>query len=143
MEFLIIALLVIFSIVVIVYPFLRKRTPSQPSSEFGPSDPTSLSRREEIYDEIKGLQLERELGSVQDDDYRERMNVYRVQAARALQEQDREFSDLDRALEEEILAARVGTSIDQRPVLCPSCGRGSFELDNRCSHCGATLEGER
>jgi hypothetical protein len=143
MEFLIIALLVIFSIVVIIYPFLRKRTPSQPSSKFGPYDPTSLTRREEIYDEIKGLQLERELGSVQDEDYRERMNAYRVQAARALQEQDREFSDLDRALEEEILATRVGTSTDQRSVLCPSCGRGSLKLDGLCSHCGAALEGER
>ena len=143
MEFLIIALLVIFSLGAITYPFLRKGTPPQHSSKIDPSGPTSRISREEIYEDIKGLQLERELGSVQDDEYRERMNTYRIQAARALQEQDREFTELDRALEEEILAARVESRSDQKVVLCPSCGRGPLNEGSLCPHCGASPEGER
>ena len=143
MEYLIIALLVIFCLGVIIYPFVRKETPSHPSARIGPSGPTPQTTREEIYDEIKGLQLERELGSVHDDEYRERMNAYRIQAARALQEQDREFTDLDRALEEEILAARVGSIADPSVASCPSCGRGPLNPGSPCPHCGASNEGER
>ena len=57
-------------------------------------------------DEIRALQLDWELGRVDDEEYHRRLNDYRVQAASRLRERDLKFEKLDAELESEILEAR-------------------------------------
>ena len=59
-------------------------------------------------DEIRALQLDWELGRVDDEEYHSRLNDYRVRAASLLRERDLMLQEADAALEAEIFAARSG-----------------------------------
>ena len=82
------ALLAFLVITVIIYPFIKAR--------FHPTSlaPDSLAQvgwgdREAIYEEIRALQLERELGSIDEPEYQEQLRAYRWQVAAALRDQER------------------------------------------------------
>ena len=119
-------ILVLLSLGVAVYPFVRRRLGmdkadraaeggtdgAETESESGP-DTASLA---DIYAAIRTLQLERELGRIPEGLYQEQLNDYRLQAALALRRQEQEQQaaagpagrDADAALESEIQAARAG-----------------------------------
>ncbi len=107
MAVLIGTLLAVLVVAVVVYPFLRAwfRLPTPPSRD--PSADPGRDRPEAILEEIKTLQLEHELGTVNDGEYHERLAVYRLQAAAALRNREQSGEDLDRSLEEEIMTARA------------------------------------
>ena len=107
MAVLISALLAIFVVAVILYPFLKGRL--RPGSSPAPDSPAHHGRggREQIYESIRTLQLEYELGSIEEGEYNDRLRSYRLQAASALREQGEMESELDQALEDEIGAARA------------------------------------
>ena len=92
MPVLIGALLALLVVGVVLYPFVKRRfgvaSPSgdRPGDAAGPAAWRLL--REEIYESIRGLQLEYEIGGVEETDYRERLRAYRVQAAAVVREQE-------------------------------------------------------
>ena len=139
MAVLIGALLAILVVVVLLYPFVKTRSRSHTPSKSGDPDynPTQspLSSREMVYEDIRTLQLEHELGSIDDQEYQEHLRAYRMQAATTLR--DQEHLEIDRSLEEEILAVRDQIGNASVPSSCQSCGSALALEDDSCAHCGA------
>ena len=131
-------ILALFSLGVAVYPFLRRRRDGRdgagsaqddrdglPAAGAGGAAAAGPDSIDSVYDAIRTLQLERELGNIPEGLYREQLADYRRQAALALRQQamaqvqaPAEVSDTepdnepdneeDAALEEEIRLARAG-----------------------------------
>ena len=99
------ALLAILAIGVVLYPFWRRRFRQPPPAVQGPPGHVGDDRTA-IYDEIRTLQLEYQLGAIDEADYQERLRSSRLTAAAALRDHDLLEQELDRGLEEEIRAAR-------------------------------------
>ncbi len=85
MAVLIGVLLAILIIAVVLYPFLV-RLRMKPAADS--RDHLGDGRPEPIYEEIKTLQLEYELGAVEEEEYRKRLHVYRLRAAAALRDRE-------------------------------------------------------
>ena len=151
------AILALLGIAVAVYPFLRRRFFSQLTDvddrqdEDSPpaEEPPLLDLLQSIYEAIRTLQLERELGNVPEGLYREQLNAYRVQAAMVLRAYTKEHEqslgggpalEHDWALEEEIRVARAGLYRPSKETLqCPNCGSPVPEGMARCRECEAVL----
>jgi hypothetical protein len=109
MSLLLGAALAILSIAVVVYPFLKSRGRRQPGAS-GQEAGASVTELESIYESIRTLELEHQLGKVEEAAYQEQLRAYRWQAAEALRQQiperDHRLRDADWQLEQEILSAR-------------------------------------
>lgn len=137
-------LLAVLVIGVVLYPFLKPRLRSgdRPTPDFQPmvgaEAPAEPGVPETIHEHIKGLRQDYELGMMEEAEYQERLRGYRLQAAAALRDQEALRLGLDRAHEEQILAAR--TSADgEGAALCPGCGQPLASANVECSSCGATI----
>ena len=104
------ALLAVGALVVVIWPFLRwERGVSNPVSDPSAGMAEMRQRREAIYREMRTLETEHGLGQVDAQEYEERLQGYRLQAAAALRQEEElagRVARLDRAVEEEIQAAR-------------------------------------
>jgi hypothetical protein len=120
MPVLIGALLALLVVGVVLYPFVKRRfgvaSPSggRPGDTAGPA--AWRLRREEIYESIRGLQLEYEIGGVEETDYRERLRAYRVQAAAVVREQELAEREQELAEREQELAEREVERLVERDV---------------------------
>ena len=105
MFLLVAAALVVLSIGVLIYPFLRGRF----QSEDGEQVPVPvIGEVEDILDAIRTLQLEFQLGNVPEPQYREELQAYRMQAAARLRDRmESQGQDADLELEQEVLMARL------------------------------------
>ena len=104
MFLLVAAALVVLSIGVLIYPFLRGRS----QSEDGEQVPVPVTGEvEDILDAIRTLQLEFQLGNVPESQYREELQAYRMQAAAMLRDR-MEPQDAHLELEQEVLMTRLG-----------------------------------
>jgi hypothetical protein len=131
------AALALFSIAIVAFPFLKSRL-----RDSGEVPVTAVGQEalemESLYEAIRILRLEYELGQVPQQLYREQLQGYRLQAAAALRQRvmDRE-GDPEWALEQEVLTARAalrgagGVSLP-----CPSCGAASTPGGGPCPECG-------
>ncbi len=163
-------ILALLSIAVAVYPFIRLRRLKTVGDANGPvntegrlnvdADSAGLDSAEldSIYDAIRTLQLERELGSIPEGLYREQFNDYRHRAAVALREQVRLQSqsqpqpqvqvqvqnvDTEWALEEEIQVARAGLRRGNvNWASCPNCAFPVREEADRCPECNIDLSSQ-
>ncbi len=110
MAFLIGGLLAVLVIGMVVYPFVKGRfhfqEPHLPRGAGRPEGWRDTGTREAIYEEIKTLQLEHELGTIDEAEYLETLSAYRLQAAAAMRDAESLERDLDHSLEEEIRSAR-------------------------------------
>ena len=110
MPVLIGALLAFLVVGVVLYPFVRQRLGivglSRNGSRGAPGTPVWRLQREEIYESIRSLHLEYELGGVEETDYRERLRAYRVQAAAVVRNQELAEQDMERFVEREVRAIR-------------------------------------
>ena len=137
MAILIALLLVLFSVGVVVYPFLNARRPDLspiPSSLQGLAE-----RRLAIYTDVQTLELEHELGNVEDEDYHRRLKSYVVAAASTLRAEENAqavLEKLDRRVEEEVLLSRASRRGGQGDASCPTCGQLLSPGAKTCSHCG-------
>ena len=133
------ALLAVFSIAIVVYPFLRSRLGHGPGNDEAAAEPAAELGN--AYDRIRTLQLEYQLGQVPEHLYREQLREYRLQAAEALRRQaEEQEASPDWLLEQEILAARAGLRSDQgRPAACPNCRSLPGPGLKVCPECGADL----
>ena len=109
MELAVGAVLALLALAVVVRPFLR---PSSVEPEDGAApDQTqdARSEREALYREMAALEMEHELGQIESQEYEERLQELRLNAAALLQQQEAheaEAASLDRAVEEQLRAAR-------------------------------------
>jgi hypothetical protein len=98
------------------------------------------------------LELDRELGHLSDADYQELARRYELRAAAALRVHERESLELERRIEQAVLALRThskGPVCRRIPVSqfterdgmlrCPSCG-ATVPAKRFCGECGAVLE---
>ena len=75
-----------------------------------------LVRRQTVFEELRTLKLDFELGNVPEVEYRQRLEVYRLQAAELLREQDQalvELEGLDKEIEEAVKALRSASPTPQ------------------------------
>jgi tetratricopeptide (TPR) repeat protein len=85
----IIAFLIIAAVVLAVgYPLFRRKGGSAPAAMEAEPEDFKL-RREKLYDAIRELELERETGSLSQEEYEKIRGTYEMQAAALLQEEER------------------------------------------------------
>ena len=135
------ALLALFAFGVAVYPFLKSRFQHGLDPQTGTMDFAEV-QLESVYDAIRTLQLEFHLGHVPQELYQTQLQTYRIQAALALQAQgEGPEGDPDRALEQEVLAARAALQgLVDGASHCPGCN-AVFETDTEsCPRCGAARQ---
>ncbi len=113
--------------VILVYPFLKPRLRPRPGEEEAGPDPVS-SELEPIYDAIRTLQLEYQLGKVPEPLYRDQLSGYRLQAADVLRRQAEAQADAKLRVPEQ----------EGRPAPTPSLATDGPEL--QCSNCGAVVD---
>ena len=134
------AVLALLSIAVFVYPFLKSRALGGHDLSRGGGSPEN-PYLEAVYDAIRTLQLEHQLGNIPKGLYQEQLDAYRVQAAIALKHQAESPSqDEDWALEQEIMLARASLSQQNghaRP--CPNCGAAISVSLTQCPECNAEV----
>ena len=133
------AVLAVFSIAIVAYPFLKSRL--RAGSADGRPGADSATELGNIYDAIRTLQLEYQLGQVPDNLYREYLRDYRFQAAATLRRgmEDR-ASAPDWLFEQEVLAARADLRATNRgPRPCPSCRSLPGPGLKVCPECGTEL----
>ncbi len=114
MAFLIVSLLAIFAVAMVAYPFFRRGNPGG-----GPDIPRSTEveqrrRREEMYQEIRALQMEFQLGTLEEPEYRRQLQLIRMEAARSIR--DEELSLLDKELEQRIFSSRASANSEGSPT---------------------------
>ena len=139
MALLVGAVLAVFSIAIVVYPFLRSRF--QTRSGDGRPGADSAAELGNIYDSIRTLQLEYQLGQVPDHLYREQLRDYRLRAAAALRQRMKDQASApDWLLEQEVLTVRaVLRAAEGGPTACPNCGSLPGPGLTVCPECGAEL----
>jgi hypothetical protein len=145
------AALACFSLVMVGYAFFRGDGSSS-------SLPTLSDINEEqeleavgvgldsIYDSIDTLDLEYHLGNMPEDQYREQLQAYRLEAAGIIKAQiDSGTAPPELSLELDIMALRAGPR--QQEVFevwrsCPQCDAPIPVSDAPCPHCGANIHPE-
>ncbi len=137
------AVLALFSLAIVAYPFLKSRM--RAGGHHGPPAITGAAppELEPIYDAIRTLQLEYQLGKVPENLYQEQLTAYRLQAASVLRQRDREREEAPEwVLEQEVLVTRAalrGTVGGPRP--CRSCRSLVSPELAACPECGANMDG--
>lgn len=151
--------LVLLSVGVAVYPFWKQRRGLSrgltPETVAGP--PPLEADLQSVYEAMRTLQLEHELGNIPLGLYREQHQDYRVQAAVILRQQAEVLAGLPPAgpaqgaewlLEQEIGLVRAALGHVNGPegenaAACPNCGAAtvmSLEMDHpQCPECTAEL----
>ena len=151
------------AILVLAWPIMRRsRAAAGPAAQ-----PDAVSevaqRRARIYDDIKTLALDYELGNVPAEEYNAKLAAFRLEAARALRDQEQlqqAQTALEDDLENEVLELRrswgsvtetalcgvCGKEVDDRAVLCPRCelplGREAESYDNPSTEGEASWAGQ-
>ena len=82
-------ILTLLSIGVVVYPFLKSARARRATPEYVDS-PVNLppQRLDVVYQTIRTLHLEHELGRISDENYRTQLDAYRIEAAEILRDLD-------------------------------------------------------
>ena len=138
MALLVAAALVILSIAVVLYPFMKLRSRSR-AEESGAGAGSSGPDLESLLESIRTLQLEYQLGKVPEDDYQRQLRSYRLEAAAALRQRVADKAGhSDWLVEQEILVARAALGgVNGTKSACPNCSAllAAGVLD--CPECGA------
>ena len=130
------ALLAVFSVGVLAFPLMKSRSgdrPEIPEAERADEFRELDSLLDSLYESIRTLRLEYELGKVEEHLYRQQMSDYRLRAATALRQREEQQTDAALFLEQEVLMARV--------TLAGADGNAAGN-SGRCPSCGAVLDQE-
>ena len=141
------AVLAMFSVAVLAYPLMKSRSRGQwgmPETK----EEDGIPELDSIYESIRTLRLEYELGKIEENLYHQQISEYRLLAAAALR---RRAQQADGALlvEQEVLMARAtqvstdGISADGNSAgssgQCPSCGAALEKTAAQCPKCAVKL----
>ena len=150
--------LALFSLVMVTHSFFRGSSTSpgqrQSSSTTPPVGDDSVGL-DSIYDSIDTLELEYQLGNLPEDQYREQLRAYRLEAAAAIKAQlEQGAATQELLLEQEVIAARTEIRSAQTsdggvsgPAegwrACPQCDApvpAALDMSGGpCPHCGAPV----
>jgi tetratricopeptide (TPR) repeat protein len=86
--YIIISLIIVAAVLAVGYPLFRRKGASASAETEGEPEDFKL-RRAKIYDAIRELELERETGSLSQEEYEKIRGTYEMQAAALLQEEER------------------------------------------------------
>ncbi|PKB71679.1 MAG: hypothetical protein BZY87_04195 [SAR202 cluster bacterium Io17-Chloro-G6] len=132
--------LALFSIFVVGYSLVRgnRSEPDAHENTLPESDEPALG---DIFDAIRTLELEHQLGRMPQEEFEEQFQTYRVQAATVLRDQlEAGRGDPAWVLEHQILLARdAQESASGRAIACPDCSAAVPESAVNCPHCGAEM----
>ena len=142
-------LLIFFAVIVLVsYPFFRRRMAKIPAEDPSSNKKTEiLKRKESSYAAINELEMDRHMGKLSESDYQELHDQYKAEALGAIQEQQQRDSDAfwEMALENEIDKKRRGlkTSVAAQTAVtvisCPACSEENEAEASYCRFCGEEL----
>ncbi len=134
------AALALFSIILVGYSLVRGHRPevAAPDTALPESDDPALG---DIFDAIRTLELEFQLGRMPQEEFEAQFHTYRVQAASVLRDQlEAGRGDPAWILEREILLARnAQESANGRAIRCPDCSAAVLERAGNCPQCGAEM----
>ena len=137
--------LALLSIGVVVYPFWRRRAAgTAPLPEaVSPDLVQSEADLNAVYDAIRTLQLEHQLGNIPLGLYREQLQDYRLQAAAILRDQvEAAARDEEWFLEQDVGLARAALSYaNGAAIQCPNCRAPAAPDWRECPECSAELRG--
>ncbi len=132
------------AIVALAWPVLMRRR-SRAVQEASPdATQEALRRRDRVYDDIKTLILDHELGNVPGDEYAQKLAAFRIDAARAIRdlEQVRQAgAEEDESLENEVLELRRSWGSVKDTLLCQVCVREVDAAAPLCPRCEMPLDG--
>ena len=135
--------LALLSIGVVVYPFWRRRAApaTAPPEALSPDLVQSEADLNAVYDAIRTLQLEHQLGNIPLGLYREQLQDYRLQAAAILRDQaETAARDDEWLLEQDVGLARSALSYTNGAAIqCPNCGAPAAQGWRECPECSAEL----
>ncbi len=142
-------LLIFFAVIVLVsYPFFRRRMAKIPAEDPSSNKKTEiLKRKESSYAAINELEMDRHMGKLSESDYQELYDRYKAEALAAIQEQQQRDSDLfwETALENEIGKKRRGLKVEEAAktavttISCPACSEENEPEASYCRFCGEEL----
>ena len=137
------AVLALFSLAIVAYPFLKSRMRAEGSRATAANAGEAPPELEPVYDAIRTLQLEYQLGKVPENLYREQLTAYRLQAASVLRQRVQEREGTPQwVLEQEVLVTRAALrGTVGGPRSCPTCRSLVSPELGACPECGANLEG--
>ena len=151
------AALAVFSLVIVSYSFFRgpATSPGQRQSSLPPPVGDDSVGLDAIYDSIDTLELEYQLGNLPEDQYREQLQAYRLEAAAAIKRQlEQGAAPPELLLEQEVIASRAEIRSAQTsdggvsgPAegwrACPQCDApvpAALDMSGgSCPHCGSSI----
>ena len=142
------AVLAMFSVAVLAYPLMKARSRGQPEMS-ETEEENVVPELDSIYESIRTLRLEYDLGRVEENLYRQQLSDYRLLAAAALRRRGEQQPDAALLLEQEVLMARATLAIADGNLAdgnsagssgqCPSCGTALNQKTAECPQCAAKL----
>ena len=130
------------AILVLAWPILRRghsaHAPAAPPDAVG----EVAQRRARIYEDIKTLALDYELGNVPAEEYSAKLAAFRLEAARALRDQEQlqqTQARLEDDLENQVLELRRSWGSVTETMLCEVCGREVGASAALCPRCELPL----
>ena len=126
------------AILALAWPILRRRRSEAAPDAMRDDLQEAVRRRDRVYDDIKTLMLDHELGNVPDKEYAEKLAAFRIDAARAIRdlEQVRQSSlQVGDELEDEVLALRRSWGSVNDSASCEGCGREVAANSPICPRC--------
>ena len=138
-------LLALVSIALLARPILRRgQTTSSPTLSLESLEDVQW-RHQQVYDEIKTLILDHELGNIPPEEYEEKLGDYRLRAADLLRQQEQllhELTSLEDGIEDRVLALRMSWGTVSGVTICGGCG-GERDLNAvLCPRCELPEEEE-
>ncbi len=149
MDFAIALLVLAVALLVLAYPLYRTRR--QPAALSVSTLDNLLAQRDGVYATLRDLELDRQLGKLDEADYAARHDKYMTQASQILQALDTvqgkgAGADAGEALEREIRAQRKTTDRKNARAqakaaggFCRHCGQAFDAGDKFCAKCGRAL----
>lgn len=132
------------AIVALAWPVLRRRRSHATKQAPPDAIQEALRRRDRVYDDIKTLILDHELGNVPADEYAQKLAAFRIDAARAIRdlEQVRQAgAEEDDDLEKEVLELRRSWGSVKDTLFCQVCVREVDAAARLCPRCEMPLGG--
>lgn len=131
-------LLALVSIALLAIPMLRRvRTMPRPSLSLDSLKDVQW-QRQQVFDEIRILILDHDLGNLRPDEYNENLGAYRLQVADLLRQEEQLLHDvkyMDEQIEDQILALRMSWGAVKEVTICGECGGGRDVNATLCPRC--------
>ncbi len=131
------------SVALVATPFFRQRGKSK-EPEVLTARVEAQDKRRRIYQEMDTIQLDYDMGNIDEAQYQQQIQSYRLEAASLIREQQKHGQKITgTALEEEIKAFRSARASGKPLDTCPNCGFITSQGEKLCPLCSHNLVNEQ